>query len=173
VDTTTDQIDVATAAARLGISQDAVWKRIRRGRLTAYRTDGRTYVVLDGASVPTDTTDGHARRVGGQSTDAEAAKAPDGVSSFADPGVSRELVAQLQSEVAFLRAELQARHQEISELHVLLRERPALPEPNSATMAELSRNDSEKKEVENPGNDSEGSRPWWQRWAWWRRADAP
>ena len=55
MDTRTDTVDVATAAARLGLSIDGVYKRIKRGRLRVHRTDGHVYIVLGGPSTPTDT----------------------------------------------------------------------------------------------------------------------
>src|SRR2546430_3636563 len=60
LDPSRDRHDIAQAAARLGISQDGVRKRIKRGQLAAYRVDGRTYVVLDGETDQRNSLNGHA-----------------------------------------------------------------------------------------------------------------
>ena len=43
-----DSVDISTAAIRLGVTPQAVRKRITRGTLSATKRDGRWYVVLDG-----------------------------------------------------------------------------------------------------------------------------
>ena len=55
MDTSTDRCTVAAAAKRLGVSKDSIYKRISRGTLPVYRVDGRTFVVVDSPSTPTDT----------------------------------------------------------------------------------------------------------------------
>lgn len=84
----TGGLAVGQAASRLGISTDAVRKRIRRGTLRAYKLDGDWRVVLDDP-IPTD-------QVGD----------PD--SNLDSPGrvvqdTETSLTDQLRSEVAFLR----------------------------------------------------------------------
>jgi hypothetical protein len=87
------------------------------------------------------------------------AERPDG-GPDTGPDVSSPLVHQLQSEVAFLRAELETRGREVHELHVLLAQRPALPAPTNVVRA--------SDEV--LPTDGASARPWWARWRWWRRA---
>jgi len=81
-------IPIAEAAARLGISADAVRKRIQRGKLTGHKTDtGWTvdWIELDSGPEPVQTV----------SIDASA------------------VIARLESEVAFLRSELASRTEEV------------------------------------------------------------
>ena len=78
-------LDVAHAAARLGITTEAVRKRIRRGRLRAYKLDGVWRVVLDNA-VPPVGDNGHA---GAHTNDQDGGHAG--------------LVTHLEAEVRFLR----------------------------------------------------------------------
>jgi excisionase family DNA binding protein len=82
------------------------------------------------------------------------AERPDG-GPDTGPDVSSPLVAQLEAEVRFLRAELEARRREVQELHVLLQRAQmlALPAPRDETLP----------------TDGMVSRPWWGRWRWWRR----
>jgi hypothetical protein len=170
VDGRTDTVDVATAAARLGLSTDGVYKRIKRGRLRVQRVDGRTFVVLDSPSTTVDTahttdrpTDGRTDGLDGPvrpsvDTD-EQARFPE----LENPTVP--LVDQLQSDVTFLRDELRAQreqhaaeverlHERLREAHVLLAQRPALPAPSMSQLDNLS---------------DVPPRPWWARWRWWRR----
>lgn len=57
-----DVLDISQAASRLGISADAVRKRIRRKRLRAYKVDGEWRVVLPlVSSVPLETPDDPSR----------------------------------------------------------------------------------------------------------------
>jgi len=166
VDNLTDGVDIATAARRLGISTDGVHKRIARGRLPVYRVDGRTFVVVDSPSTPTDTPrstdslDGHVQ--------AASVHAPEQDTQL---GLSNPLVAQLESEVCFLRKQveaLQERHaaavvawqERLREAHVLLAQRPALPAPPTAA---------DPAAEATTAFCSSAAAPWWARWAWWRR----
>ena len=47
MDDVQDTVDTPTAAGRMGITPEAVRKRIARGTLPATKQDGRWYVVLD------------------------------------------------------------------------------------------------------------------------------
>ena len=95
-------IPVSEAAKRLGISADAVRKRIQRGTLQGYRVDRRWFVVLDGA---------------GQQ-DAGNGNCPDSDRTA--------LVAALRAEVDFLRSELLRKDQIIA---ALVQRVPPLPPP--------------------------------------------
>lgn len=89
-----DRLSVADAAARLGVTPDAVRARIRRGTLSAEKGDDGVYVV----TLPRD--EGH---------DADTtATGPDATPNDA-------LVEQLQSEVAYLRSELTAAREQAAQ----------------------------------------------------------
>jgi hypothetical protein len=86
-----DRVSVAEAAERLRISQDAVYKRIRRGTIPWDKgEDDKTYVYIDDADESTD----RAR----QSTD-QASSASNYVSKD-------ELLSELRARVSFLEEEL-------------------------------------------------------------------
>ena len=109
------------AAGVLGISPHALRMRIKRGSIEAYKdTDGRWYVLLP---------DG----------DREPSREPShGYERGDDRGTSRgeayehSRIARLESEVAFLRAELEARRESERELRILLAEQ-------GRTLAEIAR----------------------------------
>jgi excisionase family DNA binding protein len=141
LDPSRDRHDIAQAAAILGISQDGVRKRIKRGQLAAYRVDGRTYVVLDGETDTHDKPNGH-----------ETAR-QDGPDSRQDTTDSRlaPVVARLEDEVRFLRGELERKDTIIL---AMVQQMRALPAPRDA---------------EDPSShDANLPRPWWARLAWWR-----
>ena len=48
MDTGQDMIDIGTAAIRMGVTPEAVRKRISRGTIPATKQDGRWYIVQDG-----------------------------------------------------------------------------------------------------------------------------
>jgi excisionase family DNA binding protein len=126
VDTDQDSrpgLTIAEAAEALGISVDAVRKRIRRGLVRCYKLDGRWYVVLDGST--------------GQATATANGAGPHGQDS--GPGPVQDVstlearVTDLLDQVAFLRQELEHRTEEIRRrdhiIAALTPQRPALPEP--------------------------------------------
>ncbi|MHB0875073.1 MAG: hypothetical protein ACYC5O_03405 [Anaerolineae bacterium] len=101
------RVSVPAAATRLNLSVEAVRKRIHRGSLAAEKVDGRWLVLLpsmtdvhDGVTPVMATPSGSVQDVGADDFDAE-------IQAY------RELVATLQSEVEFLRRELQARGEEL------------------------------------------------------------
>lgn len=47
MDSVQDGVDVKTAAAQLGLSEEAIRKRIKRGTLDAYKVDGKWFIRLD------------------------------------------------------------------------------------------------------------------------------
>jgi hypothetical protein len=82
-------VDVAQAAVLLGITAQAVRKRVRRGTLSAYKVDGTWRIVLPAA----------------QATQVEPAQDAGSAAARAEdvpPGYAA-LVQRLESEVAFLR----------------------------------------------------------------------
>jgi hypothetical protein len=87
-----DRVSVAEAAERLRISQDAVYKRIKRGTIPWDKSeDDKTYVYIDDVDGSTD----RAR----QSTD-QASSASNYVSKD-------ELLSEMRARVKFLEEELQ------------------------------------------------------------------
>jgi hypothetical protein len=100
-----DILDISEAARRLGITPDAVRKRISRGGLEAHKRDGRWFVVLDiqdnESKTREETQPGH---------------------NYSEDDKDRI--------IAILQEELEARRREVQELHVLLQQAQAvLPSP--------------------------------------------
>jgi hypothetical protein len=95
-------MDIADAAARLGLSSDTIRKRLQRGKLKGYKTaEGAWRVVLPSPDSP------------GQHTGQSPDNGLDGSSA---------LVVALRDEVTFLRSLLQARDDEIRRAHILLQQ---------------------------------------------------
>lgn len=92
------------AAARLGISPDAVRKRLERGTLTGEKRGGRWFVWLDAPDGP----------------DAEPGRHPSGQPDAtrtppdAVPETARELIDHLKDENAFLRDQLDQSRRELA-----------------------------------------------------------
>src|ERR671915_2232058 len=86
-----DKLTVAEAADRLGISQEAVRRRIGRGTIEYDKDDdGRVYVFLSPTNTPHDTVH-------------------DGIQDGVPVGVHDALVEELRARVIFLEAELEDR----------------------------------------------------------------
>lgn len=154
-----EQVDLKTAADRLGTSVDALRKRIKRGALKGELLNGRQYVWLDrvdGGPAETDTGQPEASQ--------EASQRPD--------DVIQALIDQLK-----------VKDQQISELHILLQREQArtLPAPKDESTTVHSDSSSPTDEVdrrnsrdlfvgdqENQGNNRndevEKRRPWWAFW---------
>lgn len=96
-------IPISEAAVRLGVSENAVRKRIRRKSLQAYKVDDRWYVVLDGLA-----NDQAGDQAATTSHDQAAAR-PAGQDGH------RELVDQLKGEVAFLRGQIEIKDRDLVE----------------------------------------------------------
>ena len=81
-----NRVSVAEASSRLGISQDAIYKRIKRGTIPWDKgEDDKTYVYIDGVDGSTD----RAR----QSTDQDS-----GASNYVSKD---ELLSELRARVSF------------------------------------------------------------------------
>ena len=103
--------DIATAARTLGLTPDAVRKRLARGSLHGYKDErGFWHVTLDTEPV----TSGH-----------DTAAQPDSDRNGAD-----KTVLVLEETVAMLRSELDTKNVQISELHRLMAQ-AALPPAQS------------------------------------------
>lgn len=105
-------IPIAEAASILGVSTEAVRKRIARKTLRGYKRGRQWFVVLAaGASGQPDATAGQTGGTSRQGTDdADARQRP---AADREGSMCRELVEALRDEVAFLREELQARDEEL------------------------------------------------------------
>jgi hypothetical protein len=82
------RLNVAQAAAALGITEGAVRSRIKRGTLPTAKEGGTVYVLLGGGT-------------------SQANQAP----NFGVPGDQSELIASLQDQVRYLREQLDAERQ--------------------------------------------------------------
>ncbi len=104
-------LDIATAARTLGLTPDAVRKRLARGSLQGYKDErGFWHVTLDTEPVAS-----------GHST----ADQPDSDRNGAD-----KTVLVLEETVANLRSELHTKNVQISELHQLLARAALAPKQN-------------------------------------------
>jgi hypothetical protein len=138
-----DRLTLRQAAARLGVSESAVRKRVERGTLRSDKgPDGRRYVYLDSvADYVADTG--------------------------ADPSATHErdaLISEMRAHNETLREQLEAERQAHAEARRLLAaalERiPAIESPEAAQ--EASEGAEPRPATEEP---QEGAhRPWWQRW---------
>lgn len=104
-------LDLATAAQLLGITPEALRKRLQRGRIKGFKTADGTWRV-------------HLSQQTGHPGQADSS--PPGQMQ-AEPNQQREaareeaaLVASLREEVTFLRSQLQARDEEVRRAHILL-----------------------------------------------------
>jgi hypothetical protein len=138
------KLDVKQAAQVLGISTDAVHKRVKRGTLEAEKDeDGRVLVWIDNED------NGY-------------------ISS--SQGVQPLLVPHLESENEFLRQELERRAEELSEMRriiaALVQRVPELEPAKQQEPTPKPRESPETvSEAEGKGEPPEEERrPWWQRW---------
>jgi hypothetical protein len=143
-----DGIPISDAAQQLGISAEAIRKRIGRGTMHGYKVDGQWYVTLDGpAGYAAGHPDGHPNATTGQRQDTH----PDGAA-----GVYRELVDQQRTEIARLVEQLNVKDEQLQQANVIimrLSERVAeLPAPASQPQPEA------------PAESTPPRRRWWQ---WW------
>jgi excisionase family DNA binding protein len=110
-----DRLTIQEAARRLGVSEGAVRKRVRRGTLEHHKDeDGRVYVYLDNG-------------------------VDDGVDDGVDPN-SNALISQLRDEVAYLRDENRRKDEIIMQQATTMRQLTAAPpqEPSEARESDVS-----------------------------------
>jgi hypothetical protein len=148
-------VDVGKASRELGISSDAVRKRISRGSLESTRRDGNVLVWLD---------------EGGTKAGREAQVEEDGA-----------LVEALRDQVTYLKEQLDIRTEELKEhrrlLAGLIERVPELEAPAGEPASPQTREDVSGGPSRNgegvgaapvdrePQNDSDGARePWYRRW---------
>ncbi len=119
MDKVQDMVDIASAAGRMGVTPEAVRKRIARGTISATKQDGRWYVVLDDQD-------------GKDAAYRTGRPVPDGLDGDQDnvQDAKDKLIEVLQAQVESQGAQLDARTREVQELHVLLQQtQAALPAP--------------------------------------------
>jgi hypothetical protein len=124
-----DVVSPTEAAARLGITPDAVRARLRRGTLAGERVGGDWRVFLaaangdssrgDNGHDPTDCDESARHHDGDRRDDRHDA---DTTRHDAVIAAKDETIASLKDEVAFLRRELETRTDELGRRDVLLRE---------------------------------------------------
>jgi hypothetical protein len=152
LDSVLDRLDIPTAAERLGISVEALRKRIARRQVAAVKEDGRWYVLLD-TRPDTVRDNGTAQSRTGQ---AAVDNVQDESRTGPDESGLRELVDVLKAEVEHLRHELEIRNGELQRKDTIimaLAQRAALPAPEQRP---------------EPAPAPAPPRPWWMRLAWWR-----
>ncbi len=154
-------VTIPEAIRLLGISENAVRKRIRRKSLNTYRAGGRVYVLGDDQATD-QATDQPTRpgrdQAGDQVTD------------------QRELIDQLKSENAFLRTEVEAWRTQAEQQRILLAGLEArmieapynAPHSPQAQVEELSATETHESAEQDarhvyvePGPQR---RPWWRFW---------
>ena len=159
-----DTVPVAEAAARLGLSEHAVRKRIQRGMLPAVKDGaGRWLVVLDPLDTSSSTPETPSKTTGTPVEDTSHVPQDGGAES-----VYRELVDTLRAEVDFLRGELSARTEELRRKdHIIAGLTSRIPElPAGQDAAQASPAPPGATERPKPATDTPP--PWWRR-VWWLR----
>ena len=135
--------DLATAAARLGISPDAARKRLERGTLRGEKRTGRWLVWLPDPDAT------------GRRLDAAPDAGPDATWTPPD-ATAPDHLADLRAEVAYLREQLDHSRRELAaereRFDVIHRE--ALERIPALGAGEAS----------SPATPSAPARPWWRRW---------
>jgi hypothetical protein len=140
-----ERLTVAQAAAQLGVSQDAIRKRIRRNTIDYDQDpDGRIYVYVDSSEVAQD-----------ESSDA-----------------SIERLVQVQhDDIEFLRRELETRTEEIrrrdSIIAALTQRLPEIEAPSEPRLTLENTTEKNEARVERPAGSREVRRgahkPWWRK----------
>ncbi len=160
-----DRLTVAEAAERLGVTQDAVRKRMARGTIRHVREGGRLYVYLDTFERASNTVQDEGR--------------DDASKTVQDAGQDR-YVAALEDQIQFLRRELERKDAILLRLaeRIPELEAPAEPRDEPETVAEDAGGVEDRGDRAGPpmgvqeGNrnnvtdkEPEAARkPWWVRW---------
>ena len=173
-----DTATVADAALRLGLSEHAVRKRIQRGALPAVKdATGRWRVVLDGLDTP------EAASKTARTAVQDTSQTPTGGEAVERPPDDRRslyetFLAAKDEEIAFLRAELTARTEELRRKdHIIagfIERLPELPAGEDAPSTQpAAPGATERTEPASgprrwaPPSEYQASAPWWRRW--WQR----
>jgi len=153
-----DRVTVAEAAESLGVSQDAVYKRIKRGTIPWDKDeDGKTVVYIEVSNGSTDEPK--------SSTD----ESTDRLDTYTDtPGSSSidvcvdVLVDELRDRVSFLEEELRRKDTILMSLVQRVPELEAPPEPRDA-------HETASKDVSDGGDQVPPSNMGEPRISWWKR----
>ena len=141
-----DRLTVAEAAGALGVSQDAVRKRITRGTIPHDRDEsGRVFVYL----APSETV---------HKTDQDTAQ------DAASKTVQDAYIRSLEDQIAFLRRELERKDGILLNLTERI---PQLEAPSEAR--ESPQTVEQEPERAEPQSDAPGDQEGVQRRSWWRR----
>lgn len=151
-----DRLTVAEAAERLGVTQDAVRKRMARGTIRHFREDGRLYVYLD-------TFEKSSKTVQDERQD-------DASKTVQNAGQDR-YVAALEDQIQFLRRELERKDAILLRLTERIPELEAVQEPRDAPETPPATSGSPSPHPDTVGAqtgarepEGTGRRPWWLRW---------
>jgi hypothetical protein len=132
-----DRLTIQEAARRLGVSEGAVRKRVTRDTLKHHKDeDGRVYVYLD---------EGDRRGV------------DDGQDEGVDPN-SNALISRLESEVAFLRDQVQRQQEIIAQQAVTMRQLTAASSEEAPEAAETVEEAPDRAEAPEDELDTERAR---------------
>ena len=159
-----ERVPIETAAARLGLSAEAIRKRLRRGTLSGEKVDGKWWIILPEPAA-------------GRRQDAAGSRPDewhDGQQDVRQDGgyvAYEELVEALRAENARLWTELETRAEELRRKdHIIAGLVQRIPELSAASDAQ------EAPQVdENPPHDAQdfgyvyrppeaSRRPWWKLW---------
>lgn len=147
-----DRVTVAEAAQRLGVSQDAVYKRIKRGTIPWDKDeDGKTLVYIEESNGYTDNSK--------SSTDASTDRLETSTDSPVDSSTD-VLVDELRDRVSFLEEELRRKDTILMSLVQRVPELEASPEGRESREAAsdaLGRGTSQKDDV------TQKKPSWWRR----------
>lgn len=139
---TQQRMTVHDAARILGISEDAVRMRVKRGKLESDKEDGRLYVLLD--TEPT--------------------------SDPTSPGLAPQLLEELRSRVSYLEGIISTRDEEIRRRDVIISQlTQRIPEIEPSSEPSDGNEDTstvqDGAEHQNGSEAAQGSvqRPWWRR----------
>ena len=138
---TGQRVTTKEAAEALGISVEAVRKRIERGQLGHERVDGRVYVYLDGD-----------RTKSGPDVEVE----------------SNALISEMQARIELLERQLEQANERDRENRRLLaaaleRIPPQLDPPSEAPEARVTPSEPVPNTKSSPEAETGGERPWWRR----------
>lgn len=150
---TVDRLSVAEAAARLGLSTDAVRSRLNRGTLGGHKEAGGWVVLLRRPSATVDQPSPTGQRPG---------------SDRADPDATGALIERQRDEIAFLRDQLREREQTHAEEirrrdHIVAGLIERLPALGSGEGAPLTPQDAPGAAEPSEPTDTPLA-PWWRRW---------
>ena len=150
------RVTVAEAAERLGVSQDAVYKRIKRGTIPWDKDeDGKTVVYIEVANGSTD------EPISSTDKSTDRLKTPTDTLGSSSTDVSVDvLVDELRDRVKFLEEELRRKDTILMSLVQRVPELEAPPEPRESREAA---SDAPAKGTSQKDNVTQEKPSWWRR----------